>query len=67
MDEHFSQLSQQLSQQLQSLAYFCQGNGLSSGQALDETTQKIDEIAQKKADLQAQINALQLEMETLTT
>jgi outer membrane murein-binding lipoprotein Lpp len=28
--------------------------------------QKINEVAQKKAELQAQIDALKLEMETLT-
>ncbi|MDR0650863.1 MAG: hypothetical protein LBG59_05745 [Candidatus Peribacteria bacterium] len=37
MNEHFIQLSQQLSQQFQSLITLCQGDGLTLGQVSDET------------------------------
>jgi hypothetical protein len=54
INEQFAKLSQQLS----SITSFCQGNG-------ETQAPIIDESAQKKAELQAQIEQLQSEMSSL--
>jgi hypothetical protein len=58
INTQFQQLSQQISLQLQSLATICQGNG-------EIVLPIIDETAQKKAELQAQIDQLQAQTDQL--